>query len=422
MKIFINSKIKKLLTSKKRFLVLWGGRGSGKSYDVSDILIIKSLTENSIIILCVKQTQTSIKDSVYGLLKQRIYDHNLESYFEFTDAEIRNKITGSKFIFKGLQAPENTLKSLSNIKYCWIEEGQTALEETWRILTPSIRAEGSQIFVTFNPRYEDDIVYKEFVLKENKLAEVIYLTYKDNKYFPEVLQQEMERDKEEDYINYEYVWEGKIKKIDPKALWKKGYIRHLSQEELTNFNTSLLSRIVVAVDPSITSNESSDACGLVVAGKYADSDEYIILSDETIVASPATWAKRAIDLYTMWKADRIVAETNQGGDMVETIIKNIDRTIAYKGVHASRGKIIRAEPVAALYENKKVKHLKIFTELEKELYTYTGEKGQKSPNRLDACVWALTELSGIKSIITPRNAVKSNYFSGSRTSLSNIKM
>ena len=310
--VFINKKLKHFLTSKKRFLVVYGGRGGSKSYQIANILVLKATTERNIVILCAKQLQTSIKDSVYSLLKSRIQELGLEQYFEFVDAEIRCLLTGAKFIFKGLSDVENTLKSLSNIKYCWVEEAQTLHEDTWRVLTPSIRAEESQIFITFNPRNEDDIVYKEFILKSNQLAEVVELNYPDNPHFPDVLRQEMEKDKSEDIYNYEYIWEGKIKKIDPKALWKRNMIKHLSEEERKEFSTHQLERIVVALDPSITSSTNSDACGIIVAGKFERENRYIILGDYTMVASPATWANKAIQLYQDYNADRIVAEVNQG--------------------------------------------------------------------------------------------------------------
>jgi len=412
MKIYIHPKIEHFLSSKKRFLVIWGGRGGMKSWQMSDFLIVKSLSERGSTILCTKQTQVSISDSVYSLIKKRINDNSLSEYFSFTDKEIRCNLTGSKFIFKGLMDAENSLKSLSNIKYCWVEEAQTIKENTWRILTPSIRAEDSQILLTFNPRDETDVIYKEFILEDHPLASVVEMQYWDNPFFPDVLRDEMERDKERDFLNYEYIWEGKIKKIDPKALWKPSYIKR------NKVDLSLLSRIVVAIDPSITGKETSDACGLIVSGKYKGEDKYIVLGDYTFIATPIEWARKAITLYNEYEADRIVAEVNQGGDMVETILKNIDKNVSYKAVHATRGKTIRAEPIAALYENGQVEHVRVFADLERELFNYTGEKGQASPNRLDALVWSLTELSG-RGIRSMRNTVKSSY---TTNKLSNIHM
>ena len=143
--------------------------------------------------------------------------------------------------------------------------------------------------------FEDPI--EEVDRDEKEEEEVVELNYPGNPRFPDVLRQEMEKDKSEDIYNYEYIWEGKIKKIDPKALWKRNMIKHLSEEERKEFSTHQLERIVVALDPSITSSTNSDACGIIVAGKFERENRYIILGDYTMVASPATWANKAIQLY-----------------------------------------------------------------------------------------------------------------------------
>ena len=151
-----------------------------------------------------------------------------------------------------------------------------------------------------------------------------------------------------------------------------------------------LQRIVVAIDPAVTSGEEADETGIVVAGRGVD-NRFYVLEDATLRGSPDKWMRTAVDLYYLHKADRIIAETNNGGDLVERLLRTIDRSVSYKKVNASRGKLVRAEPVAALYEQQKVSHVGLFTSLEDQLCTYTG--GGKSPDRLDALVWAITELS-----------------------------
>ena len=150
-----------------------------------------------------------------------------------------------------------------------------------------------------------------------------------------------------------------------------------------------LKRIVVAIDPSTTNKETSDEAGIIVAGLGVDNLGYI-LEDMSIKASPKTWAEIAIMAYYKWNADKIVGEVNQGGDMIETILRGIDNNISYKTVWASRNKQTRAEPIASLYEQNKVKHVGYFEKLEDEYCEWVP--GEKSPNRLDAAVWALTEL------------------------------
>lgn len=150
-------------------------------------------------------------------------------------------------------------------------------------------------------------------------------------------------------------------------------------------------QIVVGVDPAMTANQNSDETGIIVAG-IGEDERYYVLDDCSGIMTPDTWARKAIDCYYMYEADRIVAETNQGGDLVTKVIRDLDSTVPVKDVRASRGKYVRAEPVAALYEQERVSHVGKLAELEDQLCSYTGSKG-KSPDRLDALVWAITELS-----------------------------
>jgi phage terminase large subunit-like protein len=128
-----------------------------------------------------------------------------------------------------------------------------------------------------------------------------------------------------------------------------------------------------------------------VAGISEDGYGYV-LEDRTVNGSPNTWGRKAVTGYHKYNADRIVGEVNQGGDMVETVIRTVDKQASYKEVRATRGKQLRAEPIAALYEQGKIFHAKGLEKLEDELTTWDPETSKDSPNRLDALVWALTEL------------------------------
>lgn len=176
----------------------------------------------------------------------------------------------------------------------------------------------------------------------------------------------------------------------PGALWRRSRI-----EELRVFGVPALQRIVVAIDPAVSSEEKSDETGIVVAGVSGNQEAYV-LEDLSGRYQPLEWAKKAIGLYRKYKADRIVAEVNNGGDMVEATLRTVDSSIPYKAVHASRGKARRAEPVAALYEQGRVHHVGTHEHLENQLCEMTVDFDPTvmgySPDRLDACVWALTEL------------------------------
>jgi len=152
-------------------------------------------------------------------------------------------------------------------------------------------------------------------------------------------------------------------------------------------------RIVVAVDPAVTATEDSDEHGIVVAGLTAD-QRGVVIEDASLSGSPADWAKRAVSLYRSHAADGIVVEVNQGGDMVAHTIRTIDPNARIIEVRASRGKHVRAEPIAALYEQGRIAHVGAFPELESQMtqMTVDGYQGDGSPDRVDALVWAFTDL------------------------------
>lgn len=170
----------------------------------------------------------------------------------------------------------------------------------------------------------------------------------------------------------------------PGALWTRKLLESCRVKE-----HPALKRIVVAIDPSVTSTELSDEAGIVVGGIGADGHGYL-LKDVSKRDTPKGWAATAVREYHDHKADRIVAEVNNGGEMVELVIGTVDDKVSYRGVHASRGKLVRAEPITALYEKGFIHHVGAFPELEDELCSYVP--GDKSPNRLDANVWLWTEL------------------------------
>ena len=174
---------------------------------------------------------------------------------------------------------------------------------------------------------------------------------------------------------------------NPEALFNHV---NINANRVQNINIEDLARIVVAVDPAGSTNTKSDETGIVVAGKDHDGRGYT-LADKTGKYKPEEWAKIVCDLYETWKADKVVCEANYGGDMVKSTIMTHDDTIIPKMVHASKGKAIRAEPISALYSTGKICHVgNEMTELENEMCNWVP--GDKSPNRMDAAVWAHTEL------------------------------
>jgi phage terminase large subunit-like protein len=184
----------------------------------------------------------------------------------------------------------------------------------------------------------------------------------------------------------------------PGALWTRALLDDHRRGDLPD-----LKRVVIAIDPAVTATDDSDETGILVAGVDRAGEGYVF-DDLSGRYSPDGWARRVSYAYHHREADRAVAEVNNGGDLVEATLRTVDKAISYKAVRATRGKYTRAEPIAALYEQGRVHHVGTFPELEDQMCTWVP--GEKSPDRLDALVWALTELMlgpGTEASHTPLN-------------------
>jgi predicted phage terminase large subunit-like protein len=172
----------------------------------------------------------------------------------------------------------------------------------------------------------------------------------------------------------------------PGALWQR---QTIDQHRVTRAPD--LVRIIVGIDPAMTSGEDANETGIIVVGKGRDRQAYV-LDDLSCRLSPDGWARRAVSAYRRYRADRIVAEVNNGGDLVERVLRTVDPSVAYRAVRASRGKVVRAEPIAALYEQGRVHHVGLFAGLEDQLCVFAPDQYDGSPDRVDALVWCLSEL------------------------------
>ena len=173
----------------------------------------------------------------------------------------------------------------------------------------------------------------------------------------------------------------------PDALWQRSTI---ANSRVSEIDINKLVRIVVGIDPAGTSKETSAETGIMVCGIDSNGEGYVI-ADLSCRKRPEGWASKGIGAYHTYKADRIVAEVNFGGDMVKSVIRNVDPNVSYKSVNASRGKRVRAEPISALYEQGRIHHVGTFKDLEDQMCNFTPET-KISPDRVDALVWCFTEL------------------------------
>jgi phage terminase large subunit len=194
------------LFDKARYKVYYGGRGAGKSHSAAKALLILG-AKSQIRVLCAREYQTSIKDSVHKLLCDQIELMNLHGFYEITQSSIRGK-NGSEFAFVGLKNNVANVKSYEGVDYCWVEEAQTVSRHSWNTLIPTIRKEGSEIWITFNPELETDETYQRFVVRPPEQAVVQKINWSDNPWFPEVLALEKDSLKSRDPSAYQTVWEG----------------------------------------------------------------------------------------------------------------------------------------------------------------------------------------------------------------------
>ena len=276
------------------------------------------------------------------------------------------------------------------IGFAWCDElaTWTHLQETWTNLKFALRgADYPRTIVTTTPR---PIKFLRELYEDEFTVVTGGSTYENAANLPDAYIGEIERlyggttrGRQEIYAELLDEAEG--------SLWTRAMIEEFRLSEAPE-----LSRIVVAIDPAVTSTEASDETGIVAAGCVPTSgrDHYYVLRDTSGRFSPFEWATNAVSVWEQLLADRVVGEVNNGGDMVESTLRTVSPDIPYKAVHASRGKYARAEPIAALYEQGRVHHIGGFDELEDQLCNWVPNSKQRSPDRLDALVWAISELMG----------------------------
>lgn len=200
-----------------RYKILYGGRGGAKSHSIAKALLTIGM-ERPLRVLCARELQNSIRDSVHKLLSDQIAQEGLEGFYEVDLTSIKGR-NGTEFFFDGLKANINKIKSYEGIDICWVEEAHTVSKQSWDTLIPTIRKEGSEIWISFNPELEDDETYQRFVVDPPKDSVLIKVNYSDNPWFPEVLRKEMEELKRRDPAAYKTVWEGECRKVVDGAIF-----------------------------------------------------------------------------------------------------------------------------------------------------------------------------------------------------------
>jgi hypothetical protein len=390
----INYKYQPLYTAPTRYFYLEGGRGGAKSFTVADY-ILRLTYEVGHKIIYTRYTLTSAEKSVIPEYNQQIEDKNLSADFYITKESIVNKKTGSEVMFMGIKtssgnqtAKMKSIQGITTLVYDEFEEHPD--EESFDKIDQSIRKKGVQnrIIMISNALHKQSWQYKRFFESEHPNTTYIYTTYEDNR---ENLSQDWldiaESTKVTNITKYNKDYLGLHYDDVNGALWTMELINRNRANKPEEFK-----RIGVAIDPSTTAKETSDETGIIVGGLGYDNKTYF-WEDRTGIYTPNGWARQALLGYQENKANFIVAEANQGGDMIDAVIKGLDPTVPVKKVWASRGKVARAEPCVASFEQGKSKICGRLPKLEAEMTTWNAMEGEISPGRIDAMVWLWTELN-----------------------------
>ena len=299
---------------------------------------------------------------------------------------------GASVMFFSAEEPERLRGPQFEIAWCDELAAWNKDIDTWDMLQFCMRlGKHPRIVVTTTPK-PTKLVRK--ILKDSKTVVTVGSTFDNSHNLAKTYLEAVKNQYEGTRLGRQELY-AEILEESEGSLWTTDM---LEKAEIKEESLPFLTRIVVSIDPAITSNAESDMTGIVVAGIDVNGVCYV-LGDYTERLSPQGWASKAISLYHQYKADRIVAEKNQGGDMVRRTLEVEDETVPIKLVHASRGKYARAEPVSALYERNLVKHVSNpsdgfnLNELETQMRTWEPLGSIGSPDRLDALVWAITDLA-----------------------------
>lgn len=390
----------RLMGGAAKYILLYGGSRSGKSFIIILAIILRALkspaSRHLIVRFAFNHAKQSLwHDTIPKVLKLcfpgvKAYWNKSDWYIEFDN--------GSQLWVGGLDDKDRTEKVLGN-EYATIfvnEASQVSYQSYTTVLTRLAQNTSliNRVYCDCNPPSVSHWTYKLFIQNVNPdsneaLNPALYAHMRMN---PDDNLANLPGDYIESVLNtlssrqqkrFRY---GEFQDDVEGALWRYEIIDKYRVTTAPEMRV-----IVVGLDPSGTATQTSDEAGIVCAGLGTDGHGYVF-EDASGILSPNQWGTYAIRLLYKWEGDRIVAEVNQGWDMVKTIIHNIDNRVRVVSVHASRGKVARAEPVVALYERGMVHHVGSHPKLEDQMTTWDSRESNVSPGRIDALVWALTEL------------------------------
>lgn len=393
-----------LISGKQKNIMLFGGSRSGKTFLLCCVLVIRALRSPGSRHAIIRRYANTVRSAIGADTLPKVLATRFGNALEYEYNKSEGVITfanSSQIWLTGLDDNARADKILgkefvtiyfnecSELDYSSVQTALTRLAQHSPPLKP-------KALFDCNPPGKKHWTYRVFIEKLDP-ADTLPLHDPDNYAAMRINPLDNAGNLPEGYIENtlaglprrqrERFLEGKFLDEVEGALWKREMIAPFRVSSLPE-----LQRVVIGVDPAVSSGDESDSTGIVAAAAGMDG-EYYILADRSMRGTPLEWGKRVISLYYELDADRVTGEINNGGDLIEALLHKLDPHLSFRPVRASRGKLIRAEPVAALYERGLVHHAGVFPLLEEEMLSFAPGNQKKSPDRMDALVWALTELA-----------------------------
>lgn len=393
----------KMLASTAKYNLLYGGSRSGKTFILVYTMIVRALKAPN--------TRHAIFRLHFNHAKQSVFNETIPNVMHIcfpqlpiTYNHVDCTVTfhnGSSIVVGGLDDKERTEKILGlEFSTIYLNEASQIPFSSFQLAQTRLAQKSdlhNKFYIDCNPPTKNHWIFQFFIKRVDPVSNLPHKqpeNYVHMRLNPEGNRQNLSSDYIEDVLGNLSERQrrrfllGEFLDDNPYALWKRADIDRCRVSTAGGSFT----RVVVGVDPAVTSAVNSDSTGIVIVAQ-AHNGEYYVIADETLCASPDVWARAVVEAYHTHNADRVIGEVNQGGDLIESVIRTIDKTVAFRAVRATRGKTIRAEPIAALYEQGKVHHVGLLTELEDQMCEWVpNDKTQKSPDRMDALVWAITDL------------------------------
>ena len=399
-----------------RYVVLVGGRGGAKSHALGTWTNEASFNP-AWGIYFTRWTMKSAEKSIIPQFRTIAEMLGNDGQFSFKQTQVINNESGCVIDYSGLKPQSNQSsgdsKSLAKKNVFIVEEAEDVQSfELFDKTDNSIRTLDAKnlVILCLNQGSVHHWIYKEFIHEKRDDVMTVSITYLDNlRYLDAGFVKKAERVKARDLRRYNHVYGTEWKRDTDGALWRDSDITPYRMSKV-EYDELDIEEIVVGYDPALkdvdkptrermaqTGNEP-DEDGIIVAAR-CKAGRFYVLADYSMRGTRTEIARKVISAYHQWEANSVVVEKNAGGDWVSTVLRGIDRSVYVKMVHASRGKKVRAEPIVVKYEDGLVSHLGYKTELELEMTSWVPDSGMKSPNRIDAMVWAITKLIKKKTLI-----------------------